>query len=374
MIGDKFLCKKQVLLDDRTGRQVWKVSTWDDVHCVATYMYFQAFSGDGRYIVFASNRTGRYELYRADIESGETVQMTRHADDGMDDKSMVRPNISPVGVNVHRGGREVFFRDGNRYLAVDIETLEDRVVAECDRSDWETVYGGPSFSGDGTRLVCLYKHRNGCGGIAHADVRGSRFEDAYRWSTPNGDLGHIQGASTPDLVITFVVLPDRQNDPAETRANRARAWKLDAASGKAEPFLVVPPGHRATHEYWGPGGRLYFHRKTVPGWTPTSIASIDREGGDYREHFASDGRKLGHSCISPDGRWVVSDVQDPEGNELYRVDLRNGSSEILCWPDSTLQDGTVGHVHPSLNFAGDRVIYTSDRSGKAAVFIVPLEV
>ncbi len=373
MVGDKFLCPKQVLRDPRTGREVWKMSRWDDAHCVATYMYFQAFSGNGRYIVFASDRTGRFDLYRTEIETGETVQLTEHASGGMDDKSLIRSNISPVGVNVHLGGKEVFFRDGDRYLAVHIETLDQRLVAGRDRSDWETVYGGPSFSGDGTRLVCLYKHKNGCCGVAHADVNGSRFEDACRWPTPDGDLGHIQGASTQDLQISFVVLPDRQNDPSESRANRARAYKLNAATGQVEPFLVMPPGHRATHEYWGPGGRLYFHRKTVPTWTPTSIASIDIAGGDYREHYASPDRKLGHSCISPDGRRIVSDVQDLAGNELIQIDLTSGRSGVLCWPDSTLQDGTVGHVHPSFNFSGDRVIYTSDRSGKAAVFVVPLK-
>ncbi len=135
----------------------------------------------------------------------------------------------------------------------------------------------------------------------------------------------------------------------------------------------MPPGHRATHEYWGPGGRLYFHRKTVPSWTPTSIASIDADGGDYQEHHVSDTRKLGHSCISPDGRWIVTDVQDPKGNELTQVDLKTGAAQVLCWPDSTLQDGTVGRVHPSFNFTGDKVIYTPDKSGKAAVFIVPLQ-
>lgn len=82
--------------------------------------------------------------------------------------------------------------------------------------------------------------------------------------------------------------------------------------------------------------------------------------------------KLGHSCISRDGRRNVSDVQDAKDNELYLVDLVTGTSEVLCWPDSTLQDGTVGHVHPSFNFAGDGVIYTSDKPGKAAVFIVPV--
>lgn len=366
-IGEKLESKRTVFQDARTGREVWKVTSWDGHDCVATYMYLQAFSRDERYLFFGSDRTGVFELYRLEIESGEAVQMTEHQAEGMDDKSLTR-------CNVHLERNEVIYPDGDAICASDIESLERRTIARISNPDWASIGGGPTYSGDGLRVLCAYRTNDGYAGIAQAEVAGSDFEEVYRWPHQGEGLGHVQGASTDEAIITFVQSPDRQNDPDETRERRARTWKLDAASGEAEPFLVMPPGHRATHEYWGKGRdkRLYFHRKTVPGWTPTSIASIALDGSDYVEHYASPDRKLGHSCVSGDRQWIVSDVQDKSGNELVLIDLRTGSGEVLCWPDSSVVDGFSGHVHPSFSPSGQKVLYTSDASGKAAVFVVPL--
>jgi oligogalacturonide lyase len=365
--GDKFQSTRTVFHDPRTGREVWKMTSWDEHHCAATYMYLRAFSGDERYLIFASDRGGRFELYRLEIESGETVQVTEHKAQDMDDKSLLR-------CNVHPNGKEVFYPDGAGFFASDIETLEKREVARMTDDSWSGIHGGPTFAGNGRYVLCIYSTRDGLCGIAWADVLGGRFEDLYRWPHKGESFSHVQAAYTDEPIISFVPAPDRQNDPKETRERRARSWKFDAATGKAEPFLVMPPGHRATHEYWGPKGnaRLYFHRKTVPTWTPTSIASIAIDGTDYIEHYASDDRRLGHSFVSPDCRRIVSDVQDAKGNELILIELPSGKSEVLCWPDSTLADGTTGHVHPSFSPSGSKVIYTSDKSGKAAVFLVPL--
>lgn len=362
--GDKFESRRVVYHDERTGREVWKMTSWDDAHCLATYMYLKAFSGDGRYLVFASDRTGAYELYRLEIESGETVQITDALDPETDDKSVTR-------YNVHPNGREVVYRDGNRFLAVCLDTLKPRLIAENTRSDWKPL-SRPTLSGDGSRIICTYQNRDGLRGFAHADYNGSPLEDAFHWPNPDETVGHTQGATVDGLILSFVVGPDRQNDPSESREHRARAWKVDLAAGKSEPLLVMPPGHRATHEYWAPDGRLYFHKKSVPGWTPTSIASIDVNGDDFRDHYVSSDRKLGHSCISPDGGRIVSDVQDARGNELIQIDLKTGSAEILCWPDTTVANGLTGHVHPAYDFSGRYIVYTSDVSGKAAVYVVPV--
>ena len=340
------------------------MTSWEGCHCLATYMYLQSFTKDGRYMVFASDRTGVYELYRLEVASGETVQLTDPADSGMDDKSVTR-------YHVHPNGREVFFRDGAQFWAIDLETLEERLITENGWSD-KTLVSYPTLGQGGNQLVCIYQHENGYQGLAALGFSGGTLEDVFRWENSDEKLGHIQGATAGDFAVSFVIGPDRQNDPEESFEHRARAWKVEVRSGKVEPLLVMPPGHRATHEFWGPDGRLYFHKKTVPSWTPTSIASIDIGGGDFQEHYASEDRKLGHSSISPDCKRIVSDVQDSSGNELIEVDLETGEGEILCWPDSSVANGLTGHVHPAYDYSGQRVIYTSDVAGKAAVFVVPV--
>ena len=98
---------------------------------------------------------------------------------------------------------------------------------------------------------------------------------------------------------------------------RARSWKIDLKKGTDAPFLTVPYGYRATHESWSHDGqRFFFFRKTRPGWSPAAICSQDREGGDFQLHHESPDIKLGHGTVSRDGRWFVSDSQEPGENEL----------------------------------------------------------
>jgi Tol biopolymer transport system component len=332
-----------------------------------TYFDAQAFSPDDRTLVFSSDRTGRFEHYCVDLETGRTVQLTEQRSGELDVRYRVRPCMRP-------GGREVFYPDGQQLWAVDIETGRDRLVAENTKADWTCVQPNPAFAQGGRRVVCTYWHRDGRWGICHVDAEGGTFESLLCWPNPAEWMRHLTGAWGERFLCGFKVEPDCQDLPRAPRAQRACRWVLDVEAGEVWPAVVAPPGRRATHSYWGPDDRIYYHCKTVPEFVPVAVESVDLRGGDRRRHFASDRRKLGHSCVSPDGRRMVCDVQNRlEDNELYLVDLASGASEVLCWPNARHTDNITGHVHPSFSQTGQRVGFTSDAHGKAAVYVVPLD-
>ena len=62
-------------VDDRTGRLVRNISPWADAHCVCPYFYLQPMSADERYLVFASDRDGRWELYRLALSDERVVKL-----------------------------------------------------------------------------------------------------------------------------------------------------------------------------------------------------------------------------------------------------------------------------------------------------------
>jgi hypothetical protein len=366
--------EKTVFHDDRTGCEIWKMTSWDDCHCLASYMYLQSFSADEKYVVFTSNRSGQYEIYRLEMESGDTVQLTDHtADDSLCFFGMAQ--------NFHPNGRELFYDDGRSLWAVEIASLKRREVTRRP-PQWRPDGNSPQFSPDGRQVYFSFRDAEERIGFAAVDAAGGTPQDFYRWpefghSDSEVLATHLQIAPTATPTLTFAPWPDYQNDPNETRARRVRAWKLTIGSSHAEPFLVMPPGFRATHEHWGVSAdgepRLFFHQKTVPGWTPASLVSVSLDGDNFQQHYISD-RKLGHSCLRPDGNILVSDVQDPRGNELIAVDISNGLEKVLCWPDSSVRSDPMqtGHVHPSFSPSGGKLLYTSDKSGHAAVFILTL--
>jgi Tol biopolymer transport system component len=55
-----------------------------------------------------------------------------------------------------------------------------------------------------------------------------------------------------------------------------------------------------------------------------------------------------------------------------RVELASGKHQVLCWPDSSATSEQIGHVHPSVSRTGKFVAYTSDRTGVAQVYLVPV--
>jgi len=341
------------------------MTDWEGMQSTA-YMYAQAFSRDERYLVFCSDRDGGSRLYRLEVGTGDVVDLSGARGCAM------------LGLNVHPNGEEVFYVDaaGRELWAANLYTLEDRRVASAERPDWDFLSGIPGFSGDGRKVCCSWHTRPagdsrfGRGGVAVAGCDGTPFEEVFRREE---DIQHVQFCPGAGYMMTFAVYPDYQDKREGDRARRARAWRLDYASRVAEPFLVTPPGFRATHEFWSAdGARLFFHKKTVGGWVPNWVCSIDAGGGDYREHFRSDTRRLGHSSVSRDNRWLLVDSQDPGENELYLVDMTTGSSEILCWPNASITGGHPCHVHPSFSPSGRMALFTSDASGKTQVYIVPL--
>ncbi len=350
--------------DRRTGRKVWQITDGPRPSHFC-YQTVQGFTADERFMVFASDRDEKgWQLWRADLETGELARLTdqeelRHGSYGM-----------------HPNGRQVCVSSGWRYLAVEVGTGRTRVLADLE-GELPGPPGGAELpiSADGTRLLVPYggdDRRKSSAAVVWLDE--GRVEPVLDWE--GGWLCHYQFCpAEPDWVI-FDPLPDPQNDMTKSLQERARAWLLDIHSREVRPFLMAPRGTRATHEYWGPDGeRLYFHHKTQPGWVPTSLSSIDRFGRDWQTHYTHETLKLGHSDISRDERWIVTDVQEPGENPLLLVDVETGRAETLCWPNSSVEEGHTkhSHVHPSFS-PGDRYVgFTSDRTGVAQVYVVPLD-
>lgn len=364
--NEQFEFRRKIIHDPVTGRELWQITDGKSFHCAFPYFLFNPFSKGNRYAFFNSDRKGRFDLYRIEIDSGEVTQVTG-------DGTAIPGHSGEC--NVHLGRNEVFWCNDDDLFAADTASLDVRRVCGCDKPEWMRIKRCPAFTSDGKHYIISIQRRDGSSAFAVGDLDGGTPQEIFRWSGVEGPIGGGFPAPGNQMIIA-VTAPgkDRQDNPAlPPYAQRARTWALDANTGVFGPFLVMPPGFRATHDYWGPDGRYYFHKKTVGAWVPTWVASIDVRGGDYREHFRSGDRKLGHSCLSPDMRRLAVDVQEPGHNELFLVDMATGSSEILCWPNSSVTAPMqLGHVHPVFTATPDMLAYQTDAGGKCNLYLVPL--
>ena len=350
--------EKRIFTDEKTGRQVWQMTDNESVNH-SCYQEVEAFTDDEAYVLFSSNRTGSFQLYRACVESGELAQLSNE------------PDYRNLSFGTSRNGREAIYIAGWGILAVDVGTGETRLLANLEGKVPDQPSGAPiALSGTGDRCVLRCPRADDLSLLVIVMLESG---DCHEVIHRIGRVTHPQICpSDPDL-ITFDPSPDTQNDMSLPMDQRARTWSGDARTGETKPFLIAPYGSRATHEYWDyRGERLYFHRKTLPRWSPTSICSINRVGEDWQDHVTSSDRKLGHSSIDRQSRFIISDVQSTEENEIIRFDLDSGGADVLCWPNtSTIQDQTI-HVHPSISAHGNYVDFTSDRLGTSDLYVFPL--
>jgi len=343
-----------------TGREVWQITS-DTAASVASYFERQPFTSDEKYVVFSSQRSGKWRLYRMDLGSGVVKPVTAVERNVFDDDYSIMP-----------GGRRVCYLDDWKLYATDVETGKEEVLFDYTGLLPDSPKYTGSFTNDG-KYTLVYVYNDTLKAVYRTNLNTGELIEMHRHR--EGKISHpLLNPEDPD-VITYVPGPDTQNDMSLPMEQRARSWKVDLKAGTDSQFLTVPYGYRATHESWShDGNRFFFFRKSRPGWSPAAICSINKEGEDFRVHYESDTIKLGHGISSRDGCWFISDCQKPEKNELVLLNLASGEAQVLCWPNSSVDGGHArqAHVHPSFSPKSNYICYTSDQTGVPQVYVVPV--
>lgn len=346
--------------DSITNREVWQITS-NDSSSVAVYFERQAFTEDDKYVVFGSKRTGYWQIYRADLKTGEIVPISN------------KKGIHPYQFTIHPDGQHVWYIYNRVLYKTDVSTLDEKISFDFRKMFSDSIGFSSSFSADAKFTLITMQSDSGLS-IYRVNLETSAVEHAVTWKT--GSFSHPLICPTNPDIITFVPSPDTQDDMTLPMEQRTRTWMVNMRTKEVKRFLIMPYGFRATHETWScDGKRFFFFKKTQPGWTPTSICSIDQDGSNFREYYVNKDIRLGHGIPTIDGKWFVTDGQDPDHNPLIFTNLETGAATFLCWPNASITGGhpKFAHVHPSISMSGRFVCYTSDRTGTPQVYVVPIE-
>jgi hypothetical protein len=381
---EEFVMERRVLVDAKTGREVWQITS-GDFECVTPYMDRGTWTADDKYLIFMCNRDGSWQPYRLELATGKATLLHRLEHNGT--HAFFDQALDPLH-------DEAYYNDGKLYYAVNVRTLAKRLAADLTGVEgFTSAYRQPVLSGDAKLLMAPVKRPESTAILFVAATDGSGL--VQRFELPQGKAWiqpcHEQFCPTDDNLLSICGLPDFQDDASAPAQKRVREWLWDRRTSDLVPLVLMPPGFRATHCIWGPSGkRFYFHRKTCPWyvWVPTALCSVDRTGGDLRVYYETSEHKLGHSCPSPDEKWIVSDSQDPDTNILLLAHTERNEQHIVCWPNMStdakatkrpdkrrpeLPPHTHRHVHPRFSCTGKYVNYLSDVDGNTHVYVVKVD-
>jgi dipeptidyl aminopeptidase/acylaminoacyl peptidase len=313
-----------------------------------------AWSPDGKEIVFSSNFTGRFNLWKVSASGGWPIQLSQS--DDRQGGAVWSPDGQWILYQSDRGGAEIydlFAIPSGGGKAVNLTKTDD--ISET----------SPRWSADGTQLAISYKKKT-------APVTDVAVMD---WNTRA--VRNLTNETTPDhLWSGHVWSPDGKAVYA-TRINAgftdASVYRIDAASGQKEELTRHEGQSRTSVSAISPDGKTLLVTADRPGGYPnvglldaatkklTWVTDLKWEA-DAGE-FSPDGKRFTY-VVNEDGRTDGYLAETPTG-KATKLSLPPGLNGFSGNPSAFSADGKRVLVsHQSSTQPGDLWVY--DPAGRHA--------
>jgi Tol biopolymer transport system component len=358
--------------------------------------YLLGWSRDGKWIIFASDRTGALGLWVVGMSGSKTQGEPQLVKPGID-------RILPIGLT----------REGALYYGV-VRATEDVYTVDLDpttakvtglpRKAIEHYEGGnfsPSYSPDGKYLAYASRRGNSpyptnvgnalC--IRSLDTGQERVFYREIWRL---GLRFIRGGPSWSPDGRFIVF----DGPAGN--SETEFYRIDLETGEITGVMHFGPDERISGGAWGPDGKYFLARANTKagfsqivvrdlksgeeqelyrfptlergivlalspdsrrlsfinyGWgTVRSLRIVPASGGDAREVWSFGETKRGTPSAdptwTPDGRYILFSARDKPGWDLWRVPIEGGKPEKMgLHRDWAMWDPTVSPDGRRLTFA-----------------------
>jgi Tol biopolymer transport system component len=242
-------------------------------------------SPDRSRIAFASNRSGRMQIWACDADGTSCVQLS--SDPGGS------PRWSP-------DGREVAFDGGPEATAgifvVDVET---RAVRPLIRNPSDDIV--PSWSADG-RWVYFASNRSGSWQVWKTPAEGGR-------AVPVTTEGGYQALESPDGQFLYFSRTLGVYD----------IWRRPTAGGEETPILELPPGSRRCWDV-GEAGLYYLNTEAEPRPAIELFDPVTGEVTRVAELEGTPNTSYPNLAISSDGRSIVYVQVERDEHDLMLIE------------------------------------------------------
>ena len=337
-VGRDWGVERQSYLDPVTGARIQELTK---AGCASDnlYFHFSNFTADNRFLIFASNKSGSWQLFRAEVETGRLVQLT--------DASSLSPR---GGCPDHTKGRRLYYLRGPEVIALDILDFKERKVGEIPKPHLGG-FGQPTLSGDG-KWMALSKQRDQTNweiGLMETAT------GAYRTVITQGfHINHVQHSPTDSVI--FYAWETGGYAPQ-------RSWLVNDDGIGNRPFYArtdpkmwfTPLKEWVTHEAWvkDTGEMTMVNDKQ-------GVMLVAKDGA---ARLVSEG-EYWHAAARPDGKFLVAD--DMSGR-LWLLETATGKKRLLA---TGIRDKVHSvHAHASFDRLGHYIQFHTGHTHETVALI-----
>ena len=339
-----------------SGLQVIQLTSDKELSC-GLYFYNDCFNLKDSILVFASKRTGSMNLFTVDLRSGIIRQLT----DGK--------KIKARGASYSAKRNEVFFGDDHVVKALDLLTLNERVLYEIPKG--YNLAASLSVNTAGSMIAfALVKKPKGDVSMNEGKVYNSTIV------TINTVTGYAREVTKEESYISHVII--NPVDTTKILYCHEGAWDTVAqrmwfvrsdGSGKAALRPEENPLLRVGHEYWFKDGNKVGYQIGTQEQRKY-IGILDIATKEFKEYPYADDK---HTQSNSKGTMFVGDGMPKHADiSLYTVGGSKLQKKVLFRHGSSYADEDQ-HPHPMFSPDDTSVFFTSDRDGVSNIYIIPLQ-
>ena len=337
-VGKDWGVERRSYPDPVTGVRIWELTR--GAHAANNlYFHFSNFTADNRHLIFISDRTGSWQIFRAEVATGRIIQLT-------DDPAVNASSACPD----HTHARRLYFLRGPDVWALDVLDFTARKLGAIPPPH-QGGFQQPTLSGDG-KWMALGKQRDTANweiGLMHTET------GEYRAVITQGfRIGHVQHSPTDPII--FYVWETGGFAPQ-------RSWLVNTDGTGNRPFYArthptnwfTPLKEWVTHEAWvkDTGAMTMINDKL-------GVILVNKDG-DTR--MIREG-PYWHAAARSDGKIIVLD--DMAGR-LWLMETATGNTRLLA---TGLRDTVRSvHAHPSFDRQGRYVQFHSGRTHETVALI-----
>ena len=360
--------ESKAFFDEVTGTKIRQITNHASIHHHPFY-YLPCFDDAQQRLFFVSHRTGRPEIFAEIQDTGELVQFTEHE------------GLSEWSVHPSHDGRYVYFTDALGAWRVNTETFEEEELFN---------FGKVAIPEKGMVGASM-----GTTTLSHDDAFWAipiKVGDVYRFYLIETATGKC------DAITEHISIGHPEFHPSDNSLLRfagsfdERIWVVNR-DGSGKRLIYQRKAYRGhpvrkewiVHETWRPGSREII----TTNW-PHGVIGIDIDTGETHRVCSFN---AWHPAINRQGNLMCADTTFPDrGLQLFSPLDGVGEPQTLCLPKASNEgahwntqycpydDGPVQvyapqhtHPHPCFSPDGRQLIFTSDRTGDAQVFVAMLE-